>query len=169
MEFEYDFTIVSGDGNYETGYGRRGFVNANTFCNDFLDPSVDIPVNIQRNWFVIQINIRHLRRDRDYWFIQPGVPTLRHPLIQAEPEPIINAEEIQENVIVEAEIDAAAAIVATEKLRHLDEDVFEFPGFSKRLLTLFTEETLSDCEIRTGRAVIPAHKSILAAHSIVFR
>uniref|UniRef100_A0AC34QAW0 BTB domain-containing protein n=1 Tax=Panagrolaimus sp. JU765 TaxID=591449 RepID=A0AC34QAW0_9BILA len=169
FEFEYDFTIVSGDGNYASGFGRRGFINANTIYSEFLDPPVDIPVNIQRNWFVIQVNIRHLRRDRDYWFIQPDIPTLRHPLIQAEPEPVMNVEEIHENAIVEAEIDAAAAVVATEKLRHLDEDVFEFPGFTKRLLTLFTEETLSDCEIHAGRAVIPAHKAVLAAHSIVFR
>ena len=66
-------------------------------------------------------------------------------------------------------MEAAAASAEIEKLRHLDQDIFEFPSFSKRLLTLFTEETLSDCEIKVGRAVIPAHKAILAAHSIVFR
>ena len=168
-EFEYDFTIVSGDGDFESGYGRRGFVNPHTICNEFLDPGIDIPVNIQRNWFVITVKIRHLRRDRDYWFLQPEVPTLRHPLIQAGPDPVLGNEEIQENDIVEAEIEVAAANAAVEKLRHLDQDIFEFPSFSKRLLILFTEETLSDCEIKAGRAVIPAHKAILAAHSIVFR
>ncbi|KAE9555973.1 hypothetical protein FO519_000829 [Halicephalobus sp. NKZ332] len=168
-EFEYDFTVVSGDGAFESGYGRRAFINQQTICDEFLDPGVDIPVNIQRNWFVITVKIRHLRRDTDYWFVQPGIPTLRHPLIQGDPDPVLNNEEIQENAIVEAEIEAAATVASIEKLRHLDQDIFEFPSFSKRLLNLFTEETLSDCEIKAGRAVIPAHKAILGAHSIVFR
>jgi hypothetical protein len=72
MEFEYDYTIVNGDGNHESGYGRRAFINAHTLGDEFLDPGVDIPVHSQRNWFILQINIRHLRRNQDYWFIQPN-------------------------------------------------------------------------------------------------
>uniref|UniRef100_A0AC34GEW0 Uncharacterized protein n=1 Tax=Panagrolaimus sp. ES5 TaxID=591445 RepID=A0AC34GEW0_9BILA len=87
MEFEYDYTIVNGDGQFETGYGRRGFIYAHTLGDEFLDPAIDIPVHPQRNWFILQINIRHLRRNQDYWFIQPSVPSVRHPLNQ---QPNIN-------------------------------------------------------------------------------
>ena len=72
MEFEYDYTIINADGQYECGYGRRGFVNAHSLGDEFLDPAIDIPVHPQRNWVLIQINIRHLQRNRDYWFIQPS-------------------------------------------------------------------------------------------------
>jgi hypothetical protein len=167
MEFEYDYTIVNGDGQFETGYGRRGFINAHTLCDEFLGPAIDIPVHPNRNWFILQINIRHLRRNRDYWFIQPSVPSIRHPLNQQHQNGDV-LDNILEHDIINLELEEAA-ILKPQPLRHLSDDIPTFPSFSKRLLSLFVDETFSDCEIKAGNSVFPAHKSLLAAHSIVLR
>jgi hypothetical protein len=80
----------------------------------------------------------------------------------------LNIINVHENDALNAELEEAAA-QKLQPLKHLHDDIPSFPSFSKRLLSLFVDETFSDCEIKAGNSVFPAHKSLLAAHSIVLR
>jgi hypothetical protein len=44
----------------EQAFNRRAMVDPTQLCEEYLDPTIPIPVNPQKNWFILQIKIRHL-------------------------------------------------------------------------------------------------------------
>ncbi|KAI6191794.1 hypothetical protein M3Y97_00266500 [Aphelenchoides bicaudatus] len=59
-EFIYEYNIVSGDGEFINGSERRAMVDPSQLCEEYLDPTIPIPVHPQKNWFLLQIKILHL-------------------------------------------------------------------------------------------------------------
>lgn len=47
----------------EAGVNRHGIVNPEEMFEEYLDPAVLLPVQLQRSWFIVQVKVQHLRED----------------------------------------------------------------------------------------------------------
>jgi hypothetical protein len=156
-EFEFDYTIVNGDAAMESDHERRAFVPFDTLCEEFLGPAINIPVHPMKNWFIVQITIRHLTQNH-FWYIAPNIRSPAHP------------DNLR--LTVTSDVCSVASTSVPDQVTGLSvSNTSNMHTYAKRLFSMFLDELFVDCDLvctSTGDK-FPVHKSVLSAHSVVFR
>jgi hypothetical protein len=134
---------VNGDGDFEQGFNRRGIVDPSQLCEEYLEPTITIPVNPSKNWFLVQIKIQHLAEN-----------------------------EYSNNLNITNGIDSVSKAVEIRKeKKEADEGsrLISLSLFSRRMFNMFMLQLNTDLTVNCPPKSFKAHKSVLSAGSVVFR
>ncbi|CAD5234261.1 unnamed protein product [Bursaphelenchus xylophilus] len=151
-EIRYEYSIVNGDAQLETGINRHAVMRVTEMLEEYMSPAISLPVNPRRNWFIVQVKIQHLRPE-EYQ---------NHHVEQGA----INEEEQFQDDPLEG---CSHEFFMSSEQKDIADRLMYMNLFSKRNLEMFTRQLHCDLDVCCGDVVIKAHKSVLSAHAVVFR